>query len=122
MSREIPWMIGLIVRSPMGRWSSSSSSVRGRTAICCSRACTGSSCWPTSIEANTRRMPRKTRAAKRTGSIVLDLDIHDLLDREEADHHHHAADGEQDLSDELREEGLHERGVDEVQGDRDADR
>src|SRR5438045_6626933 len=104
MSREMPWMIGFRVRSLIGRCSSSSSRVRGRTAICCKRACTGSSCCPTSIDAKTRRMPRKTSAPKTTGSIDLDLDVHDLLDHEEADDHHHAADAEQDLTEQLREQ------------------
>src|SRR5436190_13246162 len=114
-------MIGLSVRSLSGRCSSSSSRVRGRTAICCRRACTGSSCWPTSIEKNTRTIPAKTRTPKRTGSTRLDLDVHDLLDHEEADDHHHAAHAKQDLPEELREERLHEGGVDEVQRDRDTD-
>src|SRR6266571_7355790 len=122
MRREMPWMIGLSVRSESGRCSSSSSRVRARTAIWARRACTGSSSRPMSIDPTTRRMPRNTRPARTTGSIWLDLDVHDLLDREEADDHHHAAHAEQDLPEQLREERSHEVGVDHVQDDRDADR
>src|SRR6266540_4510545 len=88
-------MIGFSVRSESGRCSSSSSRLLGRTAICWSRAWTGSSCDPITIEANTSRIPTKTRPANRTGS-TLDLDVHDLLDREEADGHHHRSDAQHD--------------------------
>src|SRR5438046_1983701 len=116
-----PWTIGFRVRSAIGRCSSSSSRVRGRTEICCSRACTGSSCWPTRNDANTRKTPKATTPA-RTRIYTLDLDVRDLLDREEADEHHDPADDEQDLSDELREERLHELRVDQVERDHDGDR
>src|SRR6184192_1637910 len=116
-----PWTIGFRVRSAIGRCSSSSSRVRGRTEICCSRACTGSSCWPTRNEANTRKTPKATTPA-RTRISTLDLDVRDLLDREEADEHHDPADDEQDLANELREERLHELRVDQVERDHDGDR
>src|SRR5712691_7391770 len=108
MSREMLLMIGFSVRSAMGRCSSSSSRVRARTAICARRACTGSSSCPISIDPATSRTPRNTRPAKRTGSIYLDLDVNDLLHGEEPDEHHHTADAQKDLAEELREERLHE--------------
>src|SRR4029077_9829162 len=52
----------------------------------------------------------------------LDLDVRDLADREEADGHHHGADADEDAADGLGEQWRHERRVDRVQRDRQADR
>src|ERR1700694_824627 len=72
-------------------------------------------------DANTRKTPNPTTPARMMIS-TLDLDVRDLLDREEADEHHDRADHEQDLPDQLRAEGLHELRVDEVERNHDRDR
>src|SRR5207302_1644851 len=104
-----PWTIGFSVRSAIGRCSSSSSRVRGRTEICCSRACTGSSCWPTRNEANTRKTPKATTPAS-TRISTLDLDVRDVstdlrLDADGGDHEVEVV--AFDPADEVRERLLH---------------
>ena len=66
----MPWMIGFSVRSESGRCSSSSSRVRGRTAICCRRACTGSSSEPMFIETTMRMTPSMTTRPRAIGAIA----------------------------------------------------
>src|SRR5258708_12273408 len=114
-------MIGFRVRSASGGWSSSSSRLRGRTAICCRRACTGSRPEPICVRRIAMMIPTLTMIGRRI-STGLDLDVRDLADREEADGHHDRADADEDPAERLSEERLHEGGVDRVERDPEAHR